>query len=154
MGALKKIGHFFESIIHKIEDALKTIVNTLKEIAKGLEGVLKIIMEKVIALAEAVATGNLEEIAKKFADLGMAMANAPGDIAGTVVGSAVKLVGGMAAQMLGQEPPDWLNKVAGAASIASHFTNPASALQFAEREVAGAVTGNGSEFENFAHDIK
>ena len=154
MGALKKIGHWFESVIHKIGDALHTIINSLKEIAKGLEGVLKTIMEKVIALAEAVATGNLKEIAKKFADLGMAMANAPGDIAGTVVGSAVKLVGGMAAKLLGQEPPDWLIKVAGAASIASHFTNPASALQFAEREVAGAILGTGSDIENFTKDIK
>ena len=154
MSFFSKIGHFFHSIGHAIENAFKTIANGLKEIAKGLTGILKEIMNKVIALAEAIATGNLEDIAKKFADLGLAMANAPGDIAGTVVGSAVKLVGGMAAKLLGQEPPEWLKTVANAASIASHLANPESAIAYAEKQVASVALGGKTDVETLAGNIK
>jgi hypothetical protein len=148
------IGHAFKDVFHAISHALDQLVKGLKEIADGLTGILKTIMDSVIKLAEALATGNLQKIGQRFAELGMAMANAPGDIAGTVVGSAVKLVGGLAADALGVEPPAWLKTVANAASIASHLVNPESALAYAEKQVASVALGGKTDVENLVSGIK
>ena len=151
MSGLSRIWHKFVGAVDSVGN---TLVKGLKDIANGLTGELRAIMDKVVALGDALASGDMDKIGKSFADLGMAMANAPGDIAGTVVGSAVKLVGGMAAKVLGQEPPAWLNTVAQAASVASHFVDPEEAAAWATREAAGAALGTGTDTGALVGDIK
>lgn len=148
------ISRLWHKVVGAIDSVGNTLVKGLKDIANGLSGALRAIMDKVVALGEALATGNMEEIATKFADLGMAMANAPGDISGTIVGSAVKMVGGMAAKVMGMQPPAWLNTVASAASIASHFADPEEAAAWAMREGAGAALGTGTDTGNLVDNIK
>lgn len=148
------IGRMWHKFVGAMDSVGNTLVKGLKDIANGLSGVLRAIMDKVVALGEALASGDMEKISKSFAELGLAMANAPGDIAGTVVGSAVKLVGGMAAKVLGQQPPAWLNTVAHAASMASNFLDPEAAAAWAAREAAGAALGTGTDVGTLVGDIK
>lgn len=148
------IGRVWHKFVGAIDSAGNTLVKGLKDIANGLTGELRAVMDKVVALGDALATGNIEDIGKKFADLGNAVANFPGDISGTVVGSAVKMVGGMAAKVLGQQPPAWLNTVASAASIASHFTNPEEAAAWSLREGAAAALGQQTDTGTLIGGIK
>lgn len=151
--AFEKVGEFF----HHVVDAIVDVVKAAKD---AFVGAFKDLYQTVLALAEAIKTGDFKEMAKKLLELAaeIAMIANPEALAVSIGAqaamAAVKQVIQLAAEVCGFKNQPWMKDVMGMISTGSNFTSFGKAAEAMGTELTAMAMGEKgplqTEYEHLA----
>lgn len=148
MGAvIKCIEKTFDEIAKALEVIANELVESLKLAANSFVGVFKQLYQATIALAQAIADGDFEEMAKQLLELAQTMATLVQpellamSIAEQVAMKWIQDTISLAAEALGMKNQPWMKDVLGAMDVASNFTSLGDAAMALGTELASNVLG-------------
>ncbi|GAA4016894.1 hypothetical protein [Actimicrobium antarcticum] len=153
---MSKIGNFFHKITEGIKNAFESCVNAVKAAINTVGDTFKSLMKHTLALLEAVATGDVEQVGKCFLQLGTDMADLATLPESAAANAAMEIVKGAmktAAETMGMSDQPWMKKVLKGISLASNFTSLGNAAEFAGTEILALATGSETQTEQALHDI-